>query len=117
VQRVESAAETHLPDAIVDNLRRTIARGKQVYAWAKKHKVPIGFGTLPFGSMHRAGWYRVRELSDGIPNPAPDRYAVVIVGGSELIDPGIAFAFCTSSSCAPFSSAVVMKAARIECAE
>jgi imidazolonepropionase-like amidohydrolase len=34
-QRIESAAETNLPVAIVDNLRRTIDRGKQVYAWAK----------------------------------------------------------------------------------
>src|SRR3954453_2155140 len=40
-QRVESAAETNLPAAIVDNLRRMIDRGKQVYAWAKKLGVPI----------------------------------------------------------------------------
>src|SRR5262252_1422343 len=36
-QRVESAGETHLPDAIVQNLQRTIARGQEVYAWARKY--------------------------------------------------------------------------------
>src|SRR5260370_11810534 len=42
VQRVESAAETHLPQAIVENLQRTIARGRQVYGWAPKHARPGG---------------------------------------------------------------------------
>ena len=35
VQRVESAPETKLPSTVVENLNRTIERGKQVYAWAK----------------------------------------------------------------------------------
>jgi hypothetical protein len=46
---------------------------------------------VPFQSVHRAGWCRVRELDDGIPDPAPDRDAVVIVGGGELIGARIAF--------------------------
>ncbi len=45
VQRVESADHEHLPPTIVGNLKRTIERGRQVYGWARKHKVPIGFGT------------------------------------------------------------------------
>jgi imidazolonepropionase-like amidohydrolase len=49
VQRVETAYETNLSPAIVDNLRRTIARGKQVYAWAKQHQVPIALGTDLWG--------------------------------------------------------------------
>jgi imidazolonepropionase-like amidohydrolase len=49
VQRVESAGETKLPDSIVENLKRTIERGKQVYVWARKHKVPIALGTDLWG--------------------------------------------------------------------
>jgi imidazolonepropionase-like amidohydrolase len=49
VQRVETADKTNLSSAIVDNLRRTIARGKQVYAWAQQHRVPIALGTDLWG--------------------------------------------------------------------
>jgi hypothetical protein len=38
-----------------------------------------------FGSVHRPGRRFVCELGDRIPDPAPDRYAVVIVGGCQLI--------------------------------
>src|SRR5438445_4704760 len=44
-----------------------------------------------FGSVHRPGRRFVCELGDRIPDPAPDRYAVVIVGGCQLI--GARFAF------------------------
>ena len=54
VQRVESAAESTCPTAIVDNLERTIARGNQVYRWARKHGVPIGLGTDLWGPRHRS---------------------------------------------------------------
>jgi hypothetical protein len=43
------------------------------------------------GSVHRPGRRFVCELGDRIPDPAPDRYAVVIVGGCQLI--GARFAF------------------------
>jgi imidazolonepropionase-like amidohydrolase len=49
VQRVETAGETGLPDAVVDNLKRTIDRGREVYAWAKEEGVPIGLGTDLWG--------------------------------------------------------------------
>jgi imidazolonepropionase-like amidohydrolase len=49
VQRIESASETGLSDLIVDNLRQTVSRGKQVYAWARKYDVPIAFGTDLWG--------------------------------------------------------------------
>src|SRR5271166_2856481 len=49
VQRIESAGETGLSDSIVDNLKKTVARGKQVYNWARKHNVPIAFGTDLWG--------------------------------------------------------------------
>ena len=54
VQRLETAPENDLPVAIVDNLKRTIDRGKQVYAWAKRHHVPIGLRHRPVGAR-RAG--------------------------------------------------------------
>jgi imidazolonepropionase-like amidohydrolase len=61
VQRVESASETNLPNAVVENLERTIAKGRQVYAWAKKHGVPIGLGTDLWG--HEAQLSQPRELA------------------------------------------------------
>jgi imidazolonepropionase-like amidohydrolase len=48
-QRIETAGETNLPIGIVENLRRTIDRGKQVYAWAKELGVPIALGTDLWG--------------------------------------------------------------------
>src|SRR5438105_2074838 len=42
-------------------------------------------------SVHRPGRRFVCELGDRIPDPAPGRYAVVIVGGCHLI--GARFAF------------------------
>jgi hypothetical protein len=42
VQRIESAADEHLPDTIVNNLKQTTERGYQIYARAKDMKVPIG---------------------------------------------------------------------------
>jgi len=62
VQRFESASETNLPSAIVANLQRTIASGKQVYAWAKKHQVPIGLGTDLWGPEAQRSALRELEL-------------------------------------------------------
>jgi len=62
VQRVETAYETNLSPAIVDNLRRTIARGKQVYAWAKQHQVPIALGTDLWGPEAQKSQLREFEM-------------------------------------------------------
>ena len=70
VQRVESAAETHLPESIVENLKRTIARGKQVYGWARKHKVPIGFGTDLWGPDAQKSQLREFEMRQELDAPA-----------------------------------------------
>jgi imidazolonepropionase-like amidohydrolase len=48
-QRIETADETNLPIEIVENLRRTIDRGRQVYAWAKEFGVPIALGADLWG--------------------------------------------------------------------
>ena len=48
-QRVESAGESGLTQMIIDNLKRTIERSHEVYQWAQRHGVPIGFGTDLWG--------------------------------------------------------------------
>jgi imidazolonepropionase-like amidohydrolase len=62
VQRIESAGETGLSDAIVDNLKKTVARGKEVYAWARKYNVPIAFGTDLWGPEARESQLREFEV-------------------------------------------------------
>lgn len=62
VQRVETAGEAQLPPAIVSNLERTIASGRQVYGWAKKYKVPIAFGTDLWGPEARKSQIREFEM-------------------------------------------------------
>lgn len=71
IQRVESAQETNLSNEIVDNLKRTIDRGKQVYAWAKRHQVPIALGTDLWGPDAQRSQIReleVRSEFDSAPN-------------------------------------------------
>jgi imidazolonepropionase-like amidohydrolase len=69
VQRVESAPETHLSEAIVHNLERTIARGKQVYGWARRHGVPIGLGTDLWGPDAQKSQLRELELRAELDSP------------------------------------------------
>jgi imidazolonepropionase-like amidohydrolase len=88
VQRVESAAETHLPDAIVDNLRRTIARGRQVYAWAKKHKVPIGFGTDLWGPDAQKSQLREFEMRWDLDTPADILRSATATNAELLMEKG-----------------------------
>lgn len=71
VQRVESADKTNLSRATVDNLRRTIDKGKQVYAWAQQHRVPIALGTDLWGPDAQQSQLRELELRielDSAPN-------------------------------------------------
>ena len=60
VQRIESAPETGLPESIVENLRATVAKGRQVYGWAKRYGVPIALGTDLWGP--EAQKCQLREL-------------------------------------------------------
>ena len=69
VQRVESAAHEHLPPTIVDNLKRTIERGRQVYGWARKHGVPIGFGTDLWGPEAQKSQLREFEMRRDLDAP------------------------------------------------
>src|SRR6516225_5530895 len=61
VQRIESAPETGLPPGIVSNLKATVARGHQVYRWAKRYGVPIAMGTDLWGP--EAQHCQVREFT------------------------------------------------------
>jgi imidazolonepropionase-like amidohydrolase len=62
VQRIESASENHLSDSIVDNLKQTVARGKQVYRWARKYDVPLAFGTDLWGPEAQKSQLREFEM-------------------------------------------------------
>src|SRR5262252_4313936 len=61
VQRIESAADTGLASAIVDNLKATVAKGRQVYRWARRYRVPIAFGTDLWGPEAQKS--QVREFA------------------------------------------------------
>lgn len=62
VQRIESACETGLSDSIVDNLRKTVSRGKQVYKWARKYDVPLALGTDLWGPEAQKSQLRELEI-------------------------------------------------------
>ena len=62
VQRIESAGQNNLSQSIVDNLERTVARGKQVYRWARQYGVPIAFGTDLWGPEAQKSQLREFEV-------------------------------------------------------
>ncbi|WP_208123110.1 metal-dependent hydrolase family protein [Cysteiniphilum halobium] len=62
IQRVETAQKENLSPSIVENLKHTIERGKEVYQWAKKYRVPILLGTDLWGPDAQP--YQVREISE-----------------------------------------------------
>jgi len=69
VQRIESAPETGLPPAIVENLKRTVARGRQVYQWARRYGVPIAMGTDLWGPEAQHSQLREIEMRIDIDDP------------------------------------------------
>ena len=88
VQRVESAAETDLPAVIVDNLRRTIARGRQVYGWAQEHKVPTGFGTDLWGPDAQKSQLREFEMRQDLDTPANILRSATVTNADLLMEKG-----------------------------
>jgi len=62
VQRIESAPQTGLPESIVENLRATVAKGRQVYRWAKRYGVPIALGTDLWGPEAQKSQLRELEM-------------------------------------------------------
>lgn len=88
VQRVESAAGTHLPTPIVDNLKRTIARGRQVYGWARKHQVPIGFGTDLWGPDAQKSQLREFEMRQDLDSPVEILRSATATNAELLMEKG-----------------------------
>ena len=88
VQRVESAADHGLAPAIVANLERTIARGRQVYAWARKHGVPIGLGTDLWGPEARRSQLRELEMRRDLDAPAEILRSATVTNAALLMQPG-----------------------------
>ncbi|MFO1082111.1 MAG: amidohydrolase family protein [Reyranellaceae bacterium] len=88
VQRIESAAETHLPEAIVRNLERTVERGRQVYRWARKHGVPIGFGTDLWGPDAQLSQLRELEMRRDLDSPAEILRSATAVNAELLMEKG-----------------------------
>jgi len=70
VQRIQSAGDTHLPDRIVRNLEQTVARGQEVYEWAKQRDLPIAFGTDLWGPAAQKSQLREFETRAGLDSPA-----------------------------------------------
>ena len=70
VQRIESAPETGLPKSIVENLKATVAKGKQVYRWAKSYGVPIAFGTDLWGPNAQKSQLREFEIRKELDDPS-----------------------------------------------
>ena len=89
VQRVESAAHEHLPPIIVANLKRTIERGRQVYGWARKHKVPIGFGTDLWGPEAQKSQLREFEMRRDLDTPADIVRSATAVNAELLMEKGM----------------------------
>jgi imidazolonepropionase-like amidohydrolase len=54
VQRTESASETRLQENIIENLKATVDKGRQVYRWAKRYGVPIALGTDLWGPRRKS---------------------------------------------------------------
>lgn len=70
VQRIESAADTGLTSAIVDNLKATVAKGRQVYQWAKRYQVPIAFGADLWGPEAQKSQVREFEMRVDLDDPS-----------------------------------------------
>jgi imidazolonepropionase-like amidohydrolase len=88
VQRVESAAHEHLPAAIVHNLERTIARGKQVYRWARQHGVPIALGTDLWGPEAQKSQLRELTLRLELDTPQEILRSATAVNAELLMEKG-----------------------------
>jgi len=88
VQRVESAAEHGLAPAIVANLQHTVARGRQVYAWARKHGVPIGLGTDLWGPEAQRSQLREFEMRRELDSPAAILQSATVTNAELVMQKG-----------------------------
>jgi imidazolonepropionase-like amidohydrolase len=87
-QRIETASQTGLSAAIVGNLERTIARGRQVYEWARRHNVPIAFGTDLWGPEARKSQLREFAMRGELDSAAGIVRSVTTVNAELLMHKG-----------------------------
>jgi len=88
VQRIESAGENNLSASIVENLRQTVARGKQVYRWARKYDVPIAFGTDLWGPDAQKSQLREFEIRMELDTSANIIQSATITNAALLMQEG-----------------------------
>jgi imidazolonepropionase-like amidohydrolase len=88
VHRIESASENHLSESIVDNLRQTVARGKQVYRWARQYNVPVAFGTDLWGPEAQKSQLREFEIRTELDSAANIIRSSTITNASLLMQEG-----------------------------
>jgi len=84
-QRVETSNEMNLPASIVDNLRRTIDRGKQVYAWARELGVSIALGTDLWGPEAQKSQPRELEQRADLDSPVNILRSATVVNAELLM--------------------------------
>ena len=89
VQRIESAAENRLSEAIVENIKRTVERGKQVYKWAKQVNAPIAFGTDLWGPEAQKSQLRELEVRQELDTPANVIRSATAVNAELLMQKGL----------------------------
>lgn len=70
IQRIESAPQTGLAPTIVENLKATVGKGRQVYQWAKRHGMPTAFGTDLWGAEAQRSQLREFEMRIELDEPS-----------------------------------------------
>jgi imidazolonepropionase-like amidohydrolase len=88
-QRIETSSETNIPVSIVDNLKRTIDRGKQVYAWAKDLGVSIALGTDLWGPEAQKSQPRELEQRAELDSPVNILRSATVVNAELLMQRGM----------------------------
>jgi imidazolonepropionase-like amidohydrolase len=88
VQRIESAPATGLAPSIAANLEQTVARGKQVYQWARRYQVPIALGTDLWGPEAQQSQLREFALRADFDDPASVIRSATVVNAELLMHKG-----------------------------
>lgn len=88
VQRIESAEQNRLSEAIVANLKNTIEKGKKVYEYALKYKIPIAFGTDLWGPEAQRDQLRELEMRKELDSAANIIRSATVVNAELLMQKG-----------------------------
>ncbi|HAT7071535.1 TPA: amidohydrolase family protein [Legionella pneumophila] len=88
VQRIESAEQNRLSEAIVANLKNTIEKGKKVYEYALKYKIPIAFGTDLWGPEAQRDQLRELEMRKELDSAANIIRSATLVNAELLMQKG-----------------------------